>query len=265
MIPTLDDILEQVRAGRLSPAAAARRVHDLAAEPLGFATVDHTRPMRCGSAEVIYAAGKTPAQVAAIAKAIRIRNPNVLITRATADHVAAVRRAFPRKAVRVGNRAGTILVGPCAPDAANKPIPILTAGTSDEAVAEEAELTMLAMGHAPLRINDVGVAGLHRLGARLDELREANVLVVIAGMEGALPSIVGGLVDCPVIAVPTSVGYGAALGGLTALMGMLTGCAAGVAVVNIDNGFGAAATACRINGLLKRPRRREDAKKKKVK
>jgi NCAIR mutase (PurE)-related protein len=187
--------------------------------------------------EVVYASGKLPEQVAAIAGELVDRNGYALITRAGDDHVAAVKQRF--SSVLHGERTSTMIVGE-APAASGTAIPIITAGTSDEAVAEEAELTCRALGQATRRINDVGVAGIARLVTRLEDARPTGVIIAIAGMEGALPSVVGGLVDVPVIAVPTSVGYGAALGGFTALLGMLTSCAAGVSVVNIDNGFGAA-------------------------
>ncbi|MCE9589409.1 MAG: nickel pincer cofactor biosynthesis protein LarB [Planctomycetes bacterium] len=247
MDEALGHILRQVQEGTLAPGEAAERVRRHLAEPMGFATIDHDRSRRCGAAEVVFAAGKTPEQVVAIARAIRARHPVALVTRAGVEHVAAMRQSFDAAELTVGSRAGTVMVGAPTPVEHAAPIPIITAGTSDESVAEEAELTVRAMGQTPHRINDVGVAGLHRLNARLPELREAAVIVCIAGMEGALPSVVGGLVDVPVIAVPTSVGYGAALGGIAALLGMLTSCASGVTVVNIDNGFGAAYTACMIN------------------
>ena len=246
--------MEQVRSGELPAAEAAARVEDRLAEPLGFATVDHDRHRRCGAAEVIYAEGKTPVQVVAIARAIRKHHPCVLVTRMNEAHVAAVREAFVGEALEVGSRGRTGLIGtPVELEAGLKaklrPIALVSAGTSDEAVVEEAELTCRALGHPTMRVCDVGVAGLHRLGARLPALRGAGVIVCIAGMEGALPSVMGGLVDVPIVAVPTSVGYGAAMGGLAALMGMLTSCASGVVVVNIDNGFGAAMAACRINRM----------------
>ncbi|MCX5659257.1 MAG: nickel pincer cofactor biosynthesis protein LarB [Planctomycetota bacterium] len=245
----LIEILEQLKAGALTTERAAALVEGMSAEPLGFATVDHARRQRCGAAEVVFAAGKTAAQVVAIVRAIRTRQPAALVTRATAEHRAALIAELQGEAIEAGTRGGTILIGRPQEVAGVPPIPIVTAGTSDEPVAEEAELTCKAMGQPALRVNDVGVAGLHRLGARLTELRQANVVICIAGMEGALPSVVGGLVDIPVIGVPTSVGYGAALGGVTPLLGMLTSCASGVSVVNIDNGFGAAYTACLINRL----------------
>jgi hypothetical protein len=171
------------------------------------------------------------------------RSGHALVTRADEEQAGAVERTFAR--VMRGSRATTLLVGD-PPAAAGTPIPIVTAGTSDEPVAEEVELTARAMGQSTMRINDVGVAGLSRLVARIEQMRRTGVIVCIAGMEGALPSVVGGLVSVPVVAVPTSVGYGAAFGGVAALLGMLTSCAAGVTVVNIDNGFGAAYAATLI-------------------
>jgi len=250
-------ILDQLKRGELNVAQARQRIEHHAAQPLGFAVVDHHRPHRCGSAEVIYAAGKTPEQVVAIAKSIRLRHPVALMTRMTADHVQALTQAFNAKDLTIGVRKGTALVGaPPAPQRGAMKVAIVTAGTSDESVAEEAALTCAAMGQPWHRVSDVGVAGLHRLGGRLAELRESSVIICIAGMEGALPSVIGGLVAVPVIAVPTSVGYGAALGGWAALLGMLNSCSAGVTVVNIDNGFGAAMAACAINRLASGPTRR---------
>lgn len=246
------DILQQVESGGLDPIRAAEALRRQAGQPLGFATVDHDRKARCGVAEVIFAQHKTAQQVVAIAEAILASHTGEafsLVTRASTAQIEALEARFsPEREVLVGARSGTVLIGtPPQPDAAARAIPIVAAGTSDDAVAEEAELTCRALGQRALRINDVGVAGLHRLGARLDQLRDAAVVICIAGMEGALPSVVGGLVAVPVIAVPTSVGYGAAFGGLAALLGMLTSCSAGVVVVNIDNGFGAAYAASLIN------------------
>jgi NCAIR mutase (PurE)-related protein len=187
--------------------------------------------------------GKTTTQVVDIARRIVDVSGYVLITRANADHAAAVADAFDQ--LRADERRQTILVGQ-APEPTGTTIPIVTAGTSDLPVADEAALTFAAMGQNCKTINDVGVAGIHRLVERLDDLRGAGVIVCIAGMEGALPSVLGGLVSVPVIAVPTSIGYGAALQGVAALLGMLTSCASGVSVVNIDNGFGAAYTATLI-------------------
>lgn len=210
--------------------------------------MDHGRAQRCGAAEVIFGQGKTVDQVVAIAGAILAKQPAVLITRLRADHFKAVREAFAEVPQQAAERSGALLLGTprcTAPDAT--PIPILVAGTSDLPVAEEAALTCIAHGQVPRVIADVGVAGLHRLLSQLDALREARVVIVVAGMEGALPSVVGGLVDVPVIAVPTSVGYGSSFGGVTALLGMLNSCASGVTVVNIDNGFGAGYAASLIN------------------
>lgn len=251
MADPLAELLDQVRRGLLDPQAAAVTLRERLAQPLGFATVDHDRPHRCGAAEVIFAQNKTPGQVAAIVAVIRRHHPACLVTRATAEHRAAIREQHGHDVIEVGSRGSTVLIGAPPPPSPNaRSIAIVTAGTSDEPVAEEAELTCKTMSQPTVRINDVGVAGLHRLGARMNQLREAAVIICIAGMEGALPSVVGGLVKVPVIAVPTSVGYGAAFGGVAALLGMLTSCAAGVAVVNIDNGFGAAHTACLFNQLL---------------
>jgi len=213
--------------------------------PLDFATPDHDRARRCGHGEVIFGAGKTPEQTVAITRALRDGGQGcVLITRAGPEQVAALRDTFG-DTVEAGLLSGTVMVGRGA-SAYDTPIPVVCAGTSDLPVAEEVAMTCRALGHRVHAINDVGVAGLHRLMARQGELK-GNAIVVIAGMEGALPSVVGGLVDVPVIAVPTSVGYGASFGGVSALLGMLNSCASGVTVVNIDNGFGAAYAACQIN------------------
>jgi len=239
----VSSILNELLEGRLTVEQASDLLRP-AHEQLPFATVDHDRAHRCGVPEVIYAAGKTPEQVVAIAQRLIERSGYVLITRADPAHAGALDAAFDR--IEAGRRRSTLLIGSPPQRRAGPAIPIVTAGTSDEPVAEEAMMTCLALGQPTHRINDVGVAGLSRLFDRLEELRQANVIVCIAGMEGALPSVLGGLVQCPVIAVPTSVGYGAAFGGLAALCGMLTSCASGVAVVNIDNGFGAAYTATLI-------------------
>ena len=246
MADRLREILDDLSRGALTTDQAAQRLHALACEPLGFATLDHGRARRCGVPEVIYAAGKTPDQVVRIAASLVDRTGHALITRAEPEHRLALGNAFDQ--ITSGERGRTLLVG-TPPPLGGTPLPIVTAGTSDEPVAEEAELTCAALGQASKRINDVGVAGLPRLIARLPELEGTGAIICIAGMEGALPSVVGGLVSVPVIAVPTSVGYGAAMGGLAALLGMLTSCAAGVSVVNIDNGFGAAYTATLIQRI----------------
>jgi NCAIR mutase (PurE)-related protein len=245
MSDALNHILEQVRDGELSPDRAAAILREQAAQPLGYATIDHLRGKRCGAAEVIYAQGKTADQVVEIAEVILEREGAVLITRCDAAQLDMLTARFNVGELRIGERRGTVLIG-TPPEARQPGVAIVTAGTSDQPIAEEAELTCIAHGRAVVRISDVGVAGLHRLGANLDKLRDVAAIICIAGMEGALPSVVGGLVDVPVIAVPTSVGYGAAFDGLAALLGMLTSCASGVTVVNIDNGFGAAHAACLI-------------------
>ncbi|MFI4859998.1 MAG: nickel pincer cofactor biosynthesis protein LarB [Phycisphaerales bacterium JB063] len=258
----LDALLASVRDGAIGVDEAAGRLRAMQAQPLGFATVDHHRAHRCGTAEVIFAAGKTPEQVASIAGVLLERSPCVLVTRGSAEQLDHVESALPGTPIRRGQLGGTAILGRppvvAASDAGEegvdsagryRPIPIVTAGTSDLPVAEEAAMTCAALGHPVASINDVGVAGIHRVLHRADEVRAGHVVIVIAGMEGALPSVVGGLVDSPVIAVPTSVGYGASFGGIAALLGMLNSCASGVTVVNIDNGFGAAYAACRVNKL----------------
>jgi NCAIR mutase (PurE)-related protein len=218
------------------------------AEDLQFATVDHDRAQRCGFPEVIFCQGKTAEQVAGIAAAIAKRSGRLLGTRASAEQYAAARALLPDIQYNATARA---LWRDAEPDRERcEGVVIVVAGTSDLPVAEEAAVTLQLMGHEPLRINDVGVAGIHRLTAHLPALRQANVIIVIAGMEGALPSVVGGLVSAPVIAVPTSVGYGASFGGVAALLGMLNSCSAGIAVMNIDNGFGAGHLAARINARI---------------
>lgn len=217
-----------------------------------FATVDHDRARRCGNGEVVYGAGKTPEEVVGIVgELLEHGQPAVLITRTTPEQMDALRSAMPDRPIEASTRSGAVIVGtPVA--VSGTVIPIVAAGTSDLAVAEEAAMTCKALGHVPAPINDVGVAGVHRLLGRLDEVKAGHCVIVVAGMEGALPSVVGGLVDVPVIACPTSVGYGTSFGGLSALLGMLNSCASGVTVVNIDNGFGAAYAACQINRQVER-------------
>ncbi len=247
---SIESLLQRVASGDLSTADAAAQLHAMQSRPLGFATVDHHRAGRCGSAEVIFAAGKTADQVVAIAHAILERHDSVLITRASAEQIDAIRADCESSGTpcEAGQFSGTVLLG-TLPAPSGGAIPIVTAGTSDLPVAEECAMTCKAMGQPVDRIDDVGVAGLHRIVAKADAVRAGSVVVVVAGMEGALPSVVGGLVDKPVIAVPTSVGYGASFGGVAALLGMLNSCASGVTVVNIDNGFGAGVAASRINRL----------------
>lgn len=244
-------LLQQVADRTINVDEAVEALRTLPFEALDFATLDHHRALRVGFPEVVYCAGKTPAQVAEIFARLATRNLRVLGTRATAEHAEAVLTRLPDAQYDATAR---IVWLDREPDAQRRPgVMVVAAGTSDLPVAEEAARTLELMGHAPQRIYDVGVAGLHRLLAHLPTLRRANVIVVVAGMEGALPSVVAGLVDCPVIAVPTSVGYGANFGGLSALLTMLNSCASGVAVVNIDNGFGAGYMAALINQRCSSP------------
>ncbi len=240
-------MLEAVKAGTLSVDAALLQLKKEPFEDLGFAKVDLHRKLRQGAAEVIYGAGKTPEQITAIVKTLRVNGQGtVLITRLDAQGAEQVANACPldyHPQARVGI-VGDIPV----PDGLGKVV-IATGGTSDLPVAEEAALTAQVLGNEVVRLYDVGVAGLHRLLAHLDEIMGATVIVAVAGMEGALASVIGGVADCPVIAVPTSVGYGASFGGVTALLAMLNSCASGVSVVNIDNGFGAGYMASMINHI----------------
>ena len=249
--PELQDLLDRVRRGDVDPSAAAGLVLTaLRAAPfedLGFARVDTHRAVRQGFPEVILGLGKTPAQIAAIAEKLVARGQALLVTRADAAVFEAVRAKVPGAAYHETARAITLTQGH-VPDGKGT-IMVACAGTSDLPIAEEAVVTLELMGNRVDRLYDVGVAGLHRLLSEQARLQAARVIVVVAGMEGALPSVVAGLVDVPVIAVPTSVGYGASFGGVAALLGMLNSCANGVSVVNIDNGFGAACMASLINHL----------------
>jgi NCAIR mutase (PurE)-related protein len=241
---TLRELLERVREGTLTPDAAAKRLATLPYEDLGFAKVDHHRALRRGFPEAVFGAGKTPEQVVAIAERILAHSQRVLVTRTTPevyDRLAAVR---PEARYHEAARCITVETRAAAPLSGR--IAVAVAGTSDLPVAEEAAVTAAFHGAEVDRIYDVGVAGLHRLLDRAETVRQAQVVIVVAGMEGALPSVVAGLVDAPVIAVPTSVGYGASFQGVAALLAMLNSCASGVGVVNIDNGFGAAHLACLI-------------------
>jgi hypothetical protein len=241
----LRELLQRVRRGACSiDEALAHLRPPPAAATLGFATVDHDRARRCGFPEVVFCQGKVPEDAAAIAVEILSHADRLLMTRAEPAHAAAVIERVP--AARYHARARCIAVVP-ADQRPQGCVAVVSAGTADLPVADEAAVTLATAGNHVERFTDVGVAGLHRLLAHLDAIRAANAVIVVAGMEGALPSVVGGLVDRPVIAVPTSVGYGASFGGLTALLGMLNSCAAGVAVVNIDNGFGAGYLASQIN------------------
>ena len=224
--------------------------HDPKFVDLGFARVDTDRKRRCGFPEVIYCEGKTPADVAAISRAILKTDTVLLATRASAEHFKAVAKEFPKAKYHARGRCITIEKKPLPKN--RGAIGVLCAGTSDLPVAEEAAVTLAVFGNVVERISDVGVAGIHRLLHERERLEACNVLIVVAGMEGALPSAVAGLVSKPIIAVPTSVGYGASFGGLAALLGMLNSCGSGVTVVNIDNGFGAAYAAATINRLLQK-------------
>jgi hypothetical protein len=233
------DLLERVRAGEVQVDRALDELEKLPFRDLGFATVDHHRAMRQGVPEVIFGERKTAEQIAAIAEEIAGANQNVLITRLDPDKARALADRLRGFQYAELARTGSVEVTPIQPRRCGK-VAVVTAGTSDIGVAEEAVETLRAVGISAARFYDVGVAGLHRLLHHVDHLRQAAAVIVVAGMEGALPSVVGGVVAAPIVAVPTSVGYGTALGGFTALFAMLTSCAAGVVVVNIDSGFGAA-------------------------
>jgi pyridinium-3,5-biscarboxylic acid mononucleotide synthase len=243
-------ILEAVRSGALSPAKAIERLKHLPFEDLGFAKLDHHRSLRQGFAETVLGKGKTPAQVAEIVRAMLRKKDarhNVLVTRADAKIFAAVKRVA--RTAKCHSLSGVITIERSREISGKGVILVVSAGTSDIPVAEEALLTAQMMGNRVEHLYDVGVAGIHRLLEHRENLARARVIICVAGMEGALPSVVGGLVPVPVIAVPTSTGYGASFGGVAALLGMLNSCASNVTVVNIDNGFGAACVASCINRL----------------
>ncbi len=248
-------ILELVKAGELAPAKAIERLKHLPFEDIGFAKVDHHRALRQGFAEVILGKGKTPQQVAEIVRAMLRKKDsrhNILVTRADAKIYAAVKKTNGKtaRAAKFHPVSGVITIERTREITGKGTILVVSAGTSDIPVAEEALLTARMMGNRAEPLYDVGVAGIHRLlEYRESKLAQARVIICVAGMEGALPSVVGGLVAVPVIAVPTSVGYGASFGGIAALLGMLNSCASNVTVVNIDNGFGAACVASCINRL----------------
>jgi NCAIR mutase (PurE)-related protein len=240
------EILDRVASGALSPDAALGLLKTLPFEDLGFAKVDHHRALRSGFPEVIFGEGKSASQIIAIARRMSETGQNVLVTRLSPEPAREVLAAMPDLDYRADARVASLRRA--APTFRGRgTVLVVAAGTADLPVAEEAAVTAEFVGNRVERLVDVGVAGIHRLLAHHEELRRASVLVVVAGMEGALPSVVGGIVDRPVIAVPTSVGYGASFGGIAALLGMLNSCAAGVTVVNIDNGFGAAIAASLIN------------------
>ena len=240
-------LFDEVRKGKLTPDAAVDRVRHLPFEDLGFAKVDHHRALRAGMPEVILADGKTPAQVAGIFARLAKHAGNVLATRANEKQFAAVKKKVRRAEYRPLARA--IVLQRDSTNHGKGKIAVVSAGTSDVPVAEEAVVTAELMGNEVEHFYDVGVAGIHRLLANRHALAKARVVIVCAGMEGALPSVVGGMLGVPIIAVPTSVGYGASFKGLAALLGMLNSCASNVSVVNIDNGFGAGYVASLINRL----------------
>jgi NCAIR mutase (PurE)-related protein len=239
-------LLDDVAAGRVAADAAFERLRRLPYDDLGFAKVDLHRALRAGAAEAVFCPGKTPAQVVAIVKTLIAEHTNVLATRAHEDVATAVAAAGVPHLYHAAARL--IVARPQAQEGIGL-IVVAAAGTADLPVAEEAAVVAEALGNRVERLHDCGVAGLHRLLAHHDLLTEANVIVAVAGMEGALPSVIAGLVDRPVIAVPTSVGYGSALTGLAALLAMVNSCAPGVSVVNVDNGYGAAHQASQINRL----------------
>jgi NCAIR mutase (PurE)-related protein len=247
----LRGLLDQVRSGAVTPESAhdqlLQYLRQSPYENLGFARVDHHRSVRQGFPEVVYGPGKTPEQIATISERIVAAGHNLLVTRTTRDAYEAIRERLPAASFHEQARTITLRLIPMPPGRGT--ILVAAAGTADLPVAEEAVTSAEIMGNTVDRLYDVGVAGLHRLLAEHARLTAAHVVIVVAGMEGALPSVIGGLVDAPVIAVPTSVGYGASFGGITALLAMLNSCASGVSVVNIDNGFGAAAIASAINHL----------------
>jgi NCAIR mutase (PurE)-related protein len=244
---SIRELFEQVRKAKLSPDEAVERLRHLPFEDLGFAKVDHHRSLRVGMPEVVFGGGKTPAQVAAIFSRLAKHGGNVLATRATPEQYAAVRKKVAKAEYHELARA--IVLAKDNKKYGRGKIAVVSAGTSDIPVAEEAVVTAEIMGNEVEHLYDVGVAGIHRLLANRKTLTGARVIVVCAGMEGALPSVVGGLVGVPVIAVPTSVGYGASFDGLAALLGMMNSCASNVSVVNIDNGFGGGYVASLINRL----------------
>jgi NCAIR mutase (PurE)-related protein len=250
----LHQLLDLVRLGAMPPERAVAQLRHLPFEDLGFAKVDHHRSLRQGYAEVVFGKGKTPEQVAEIVKSMlrhKASRHNILVTRGNPDIFKAIRRKNPtaKKVAKFYALSGVITIERSHEITGKGQIIIVSAGTSDIPVAEEALLTARIMGNRAEPLYDVGVAGIHRLLEHREKLASARVIICVAGMEGALPSVVGGLVGVPVIAVPTSTGYGASFGGIAALLGMLNSCASNVTVVNIDNGFGAACVASCINRL----------------
>lgn len=249
----VEKLLEQVKNGEISPQEAAKHLKNLPFEDIGFAKLDHHRQLRTGYGEVIYCPGKTPEQLAQIVLHFQSAGTGVLGTRATAEHYEAVRNKCPQAVYDPLSRMLTL--SPESPVTPIGMVAICTGGTGDMPVAEEAAKTAEFFGSRVERFYDIGVAGIHRLFSKIDDIRQANAVVAVAGMEGALGSVLTGLLETPVIAVPTSVGYGASFGGIAPLLTMLNSCAEGMAVVNIDNGFGAGYMACQINRLIERKTR----------
>ncbi len=241
------ELLQKVKEGQVSPEQAVLELKMKPFEDLGYAKIDHHRGVRQGIPEVIFGSGKTAEQIIGIASAMKEKgNSNILITRLSKEKASYIKEKLE---LSYDELSGIGVVGKKSEITAETTIVVATGGTSDMPIAEEAALTAEVLGNKVVRLYDVGVAGLHRLLSRLDVLMSAKVIIAVAGMEGALASVIGGLVDCPVIAVPTSIGYGSNLGGLSALLSMLNSCASGVSVVNIDNGFGAGYLASMINHL----------------
>ena len=241
----LAEILEKVRSGELTPAKALEALEDFPYCDLDFAKVDHHREVAKGTPEIVFGLGKTPAQIGRISREILKKGSNLLVTRVEPAVWSKIRAGLP--GATYNEAARTVSKVRTKPPEGRGTIVVLTAGTSDIPVAEEAAVTAEVLGNATERIYDVGVAGLHRLLGQYDRMRQARVIITVAGMEGALPSVVAGLVKTPVIAVPTSIGYGASFGGLAALLAMLNSCSSGISVVNIDNGFGAGYFAHLVN------------------
>jgi NCAIR mutase (PurE)-related protein len=247
-VRTLKELIEKIRDGTIGVDEALTKLRDLPFEDIGFASIDHHRALRRGFPEVIYGWGKKAEEIVEIIKKMVAKEENILVTRLTDDKAKFIKEHFPKGEYFPNPKVFTLEVKP-GEKSGKGTILVISAGTADIPVAEEAAITARFMGNEVETMFDVGVSGLHRLLGKRDVLMEASVIVVVAGMEGALPSIVGGLVDKPVIAVPTSTGYGASFRGLSALLGMLNSCASGVTVVNIDNGFGAGYAASLINRL----------------
>ena len=245
------EVLDQVRTGALSPEEAARRLSDLpyaeVAHAVGSTLIDHHRELRTGVPEIVFGAGKTPEQIGSALRELARRAGGAIATRIDPAKSEALRQIVP--GVVIHELARIAVLGAPAARPASVPIAVVCAGTSDLPVAEEAALVAEFLGAPVVRVSDVGVAGVHRLLGRLDAIRSASIVIAVAGMEAALPSVLGGLIDCPLVAVPTSIGYGVSVDGLVALAGMLASCAVGITVVNIDNGVGAAVAAVRIARL----------------